>query len=176
VDGLREKLREFYREEVRAEMRAVAALSNVELITALLSCNRQLGVVGLQLRIINGVVSLLTTEIHNKALAQYLSEQNGPSGNSDLTTTALEVLACIAFKQPISQAEIDRLFDTDKRGLVVKLRDLMLVEEFAGDDGRLRFTTTQAFLQRFGLASLQELTAASLTSNRPATESLILIA
>jgi hypothetical protein len=31
VDGLREKLREFFRQEVRAELRAVAALSNVEL-------------------------------------------------------------------------------------------------------------------------------------------------
>jgi chromosome segregation and condensation protein ScpB len=60
----------------------------------------------------------------------------------------LEVLACIAFKQPISQAEIDQLFDADKRGLVVKLRDLKLVEEFAGADGRLRFATTGAFLQR----------------------------
>ncbi|MGB8463883.1 MAG: SMC-Scp complex subunit ScpB, partial [Terrimicrobiaceae bacterium] len=49
-----------------------------------------------------------------------------------LTTGALEVLACIAFRQPISQAEIDQLFDADKRGLVVKLRDLKLVEEFAG--------------------------------------------
>src|SRR5882724_3744729 len=48
VDGLREKLREFFRQEVRAELRAVAALSNVELITALLSCNRQLALVGLQ--------------------------------------------------------------------------------------------------------------------------------
>jgi hypothetical protein len=57
VDGLREKLREFFREEVRAELRAVAALSNVELITALLSSNRQLALVGLQLRISNGVVS-----------------------------------------------------------------------------------------------------------------------
>jgi hypothetical protein len=27
--------------------------------------------------------------------------------------------------------------------------DLKLVEEFAGDDGRLRFVTTEAFLQRF---------------------------
>ena len=43
------------------KLRAVAALSNVELVTALLSCNRQLALVGLQLRIINGVVSLLTT-------------------------------------------------------------------------------------------------------------------
>jgi len=33
----------------------VTALSNVELITALLSCNRQLALVGLQLRIIHGV-------------------------------------------------------------------------------------------------------------------------
>jgi len=54
VDGLREKLREFYREEVRPELRAVAALNNVELITALISCNRQLGLVGLQLRILKG--------------------------------------------------------------------------------------------------------------------------
>jgi chromosome segregation and condensation protein ScpB len=109
--------------------RAVAALSDVELITALLSCNRQLALAGLQPRITNGVVSLLTTEVNNKALAHYLSEQNSGNGSSGLTTSALEVLACIAFRQPISQAEIDRLFDADKRGLVVKLRDLKLVED-----------------------------------------------
>ena len=34
----------------RVRLRAVAALNNVELITALISCNRQLGLVGLQLR------------------------------------------------------------------------------------------------------------------------------
>ena len=92
VDGLREKLREFYREEVRSELRAVAALSNVELITALLSCNWQLALVGL--RIINGVVSLLTTEVHNKALAAYLSEQSGASGNLEMTTATLRS-ACV---------------------------------------------------------------------------------
>ena len=37
MDGLREKLRNFFREEVRSDLRAVAALSNVELITVLLS-------------------------------------------------------------------------------------------------------------------------------------------
>jgi len=159
VDGLHEKLREFFRQEARAELRAVAALNNVELITALISCNPQLGLVGLQLRILNGVVSLLTTEVHSKALGAYLSEQGTASGGLGLTPSALEVLACIAFKQPISEAEIDRLFDADKRGLVVKMRDLKLVEEFAGSDGRLRFATTEAFLQRFGLASLGELTS-----------------
>jgi chromosome segregation and condensation protein ScpB len=123
VDGLREKLREFFRQEVRAELRAVAALNNVELITALSSFNWQLALVGLQLRILNGVVSLLTTRVENKALAAYVSEQSGASGNLQMTTASLEVLACIAFRQPISQAEIDRLFDADKRGLVVKLRN-----------------------------------------------------
>ena len=86
---------------------------------------------------------------------------------SGLSTATLEVLACIAFKQPISQAEIDRLFDADKRGLVVTLRDLKLVEEFAGNDGRLRFATTKAFLQRFGLTSLSELTATLFSDGRP---------
>ena len=77
------------------------------------------------------------------------------------------------FKQPISQAEIDHLFDADKRGLVVTLRDLKLVEEFASSDGRLRFATTQTFLQRFGLASLQELSAALLSDKARAIELLI---
>ena len=152
---------------MRAELRAVAALNNVELITALLSSNSRLAIVGLQLRIINGVVSLITTEVGNKALARYLGEQTRASGNSGLSTATLEVLACIAFKQPISQAEIDRLFDADKRGLVVTLRDLKLVEEFAGNDGRLRFATTKAFLQRFGLTSLSELTATLFSDGRP---------
>jgi hypothetical protein len=60
---------------------------------------------------------------------------------------------------------LDQLFDADKRGLVVKLRDLELVEEFPGSDGRLRFAATKVLLQRFGLASLQELTAASLPAS-----------
>jgi chromosome segregation and condensation protein ScpB len=55
----------------------------------------------------------------------------------------------------------------------VKLRDLKLVEEFAGPDGRLRFATTEAFLQRFGLSSLGELTAASLSESQNALRPLI---
>jgi hypothetical protein len=76
VDGLREKLREFFREEVRAEVLAVAALNNVELITALI-LQPIARPRSLQLRILNAVVSLFTTEVHNKALAAYLSEQSG---------------------------------------------------------------------------------------------------
>ena len=36
-----------------------------------------------------------------------------------------------------------------------------------GNDGRLRFATTKAFLQRFGLTSLSELTATLFSDGRP---------
>jgi len=53
----------------------VASLNNAELTTALLSCNRQLASIGLQLRIVNGVVSLLTTGVENKALTGHLKKR-----------------------------------------------------------------------------------------------------
>ena len=78
-----------------------------------------------------------------------------------MTPAALEVLACIAFKQPISQGEIDQVFgDVDKRHLVSVLRQMGMVEEFAGTDGRLRFATTGRFLEKFGMPSLEDLKTA----------------
>lgn len=161
VDGLRDKLRDFFRGTAGP---LAPALTNIELITALLDCNRQLGGLGLQLRITNGVVSLITTRVENELLAAYLREQTGTTGNPDLTPAMLEVLAFIAFKQPVSQGEIDQLFGADKRGLVVKLRDQKFVADFAGEDGRLRFATTDLFLQKFGMGSLQELNAVFTTT------------
>ncbi len=78
----------------------------------------------------------------------------------ELSPAALEVLACIAFKQPISQGEIDQIFgNVDKRHLVSVLREMELVEEFAGADGRLRFASTGRFLERFGVGSVEQLCA-----------------
>jgi len=77
-----------YFPEWEIALRAVAALNNVELITALISFNCQLALVGLQLRILNGAVSLLTTRVENKALAAYVSEQTGASGNFQMTTAS----------------------------------------------------------------------------------------
>ena len=49
-----------FRQEVGAELRAGAAL-NTWSYTVLISFNWQVALIGLQLRIVNGVVSLLTT-------------------------------------------------------------------------------------------------------------------
>jgi chromosome segregation and condensation protein ScpB len=97
-------------------------------------------------------------------LSAFIAERvPASSGAGEMTQAALEVLSCIAFKQPISQGEIDQIFgDTDKRHLVSVLRQLDLVEEFAGPDGRLRFATTSLFLHRFGLVTLDQLKELSL--------------
>jgi len=159
IETLREKLREFFVREGDSEKRAVAALSTVQLITALLEASPALETIGLQIRLTNGTAQMFTGRIQNELLSAFIAERvPASSGAGELTQAALEVLSCIAFKQPISQGEIDQIFgDTDKRHLVSVLRQLEMVEEFAGPDGRLRFGTTGKFLDQFGLASLDDL-------------------
>lgn len=159
LETLREKLREFFVEEGDYEKRAVASMSAVQLITAILEAGPQLEALGLQIRLTNGVAQIFTTKIRNEKLSAFIAER-APTGDGvgELTPAALEVLACIGFKQPISQGEIDQIFgNVDKRHLVSVLRAMELVEEFAGPDGRLRFATTGKFLEIFGVGSMKEL-------------------
>jgi len=159
VDTLREKLREFFLEEADYEKRAVASLTTVELVSALLEASPVLAEVGLRFQISNGVVQLSTTRVENRSLSTFLAERSERQG--ELTPPALEVLACVAFNQPVSQSEIDHFFGgVDKRHLVFVLRQSKMIEEFAGEDGRLRFATTGKFLRHFNLKSVGELQAA----------------
>jgi chromosome segregation and condensation protein ScpB len=160
LETLRERLREFFVEEGDYEKRAVASMSAVQLITAILEAGPQLEALGLQIRLTNGVAQIFTSKIQNERLAAFIAERApvGAAGVGELTPAALEVLACIAFKQPISQGEIDQIFgNVDKRHLVSVLRQMELVEEFAGPDGRLRFATTGRFLERFEIGSIEDL-------------------
>lgn len=158
VDGLREKLRELLRMEGNSEIRAVASMSSVELIAALLDANSGLEKFGIRIGISNGQVSLGTTEVEPMALRTYIASLRPvDAGSGELSQAAMEVLGCIALKQPIAQVEIDRIFNADKRGVVARLREAGLVEEFAGEGGRLIFATTEKFLIRFGLANLNDL-------------------
>ena len=163
IETLRERLREFFLGEGDSEKRAVAALSTVQLITALLEASPALDTLGLQIRLTNGTAQMFTGRIQNEMLSAFIAERVLASGGAgELTQAALEVLSCIAFKQPISQGEIDQIFgETDKRHLVSVLRQLEMVEEFAGPDGRLRFATTSTFLNKFGLDTLEQLLSAT---------------
>lgn len=77
-----------------------------------------------------------------------------------LTDTVLETLSIIAYKQPITRAEIERVRGVSCDHAINKLLEYDLITELGRLDapGRpLLFGTTEQFLRCFGVKSLEEL-------------------
>lgn len=77
-----------------------------------------------------------------------------------LTDTLLETLSIIAYKQPVTRLEIERVRGVSCDHAVNKLLEYDLITELGRMDapGRpLLFGTTQQFLRSFGVGSLEEL-------------------
>ena len=77
-----------------------------------------------------------------------------------LTPSALEALAIIAYKQPVSRVEIDRIRGVDSSHLVRGLMDKRLARIVGRADevGRpVIYGTTHEFLEVFGLKGLEDL-------------------
>ena len=77
-----------------------------------------------------------------------------------LTETLLETLSIIAYKQPVTKAEIEKIRGVSSDHAVNKLVEYQLVEEVGRMDapGRpMLFGTTEQFLRSFGVTSLEEL-------------------
>ena len=77
-----------------------------------------------------------------------------------LSQPALEVLAIIAYYQPVTRAYIDQIRGVDSSYSVTALLNKKLIEECGrlNVPGRpLQYRTTPDFLRTFGLASLEEL-------------------
>ncbi len=79
-----------------------------------------------------------------------------------LTKAALETLAIVAYKQPVTRHQITSIRGANSDGVLRSLIDRGLVEEVGRDEGPGRaalFGTTSQFLERLGLASLADLPA-----------------
>lgn len=77
-----------------------------------------------------------------------------------LSPAALDVLAAIAYRQPIGKAELDALRGTDSASPLRQLVRLGLIAvRHRGESGSrdVRYGTTPRFLQLFGLTALDEL-------------------
>lgn len=77
-----------------------------------------------------------------------------------LTDTLLETLSIVAYKQPITRAEIERVRGVSCDHAVNRLVEFGLIAEVGRMDapGRpLLFGTTEEFLRSFGVKSLEEL-------------------
>lgn len=77
-----------------------------------------------------------------------------------LTQAVLETLAIIAYKQPITKLEIEKIRGVNSDYSVNKLLEYELVEELGRSEaiGRpILFGTTKSFLRIFGISDIEEL-------------------
>ncbi len=94
-------------------------------------------------------------------LARYIKSAMETRRQAPLTQAALEVLAIVAYNQPITRAFVDQVRGVDSSGVVRSLVERNLLEEH----GRLNdvpgrpiaYRTTENFLRCFGFSSLSDL-------------------
>lgn len=80
--------------------------------------------------------------------------------NTRLTGAALEVLAIVAYRQPVSRAQITEIRGVDSDGVVKTLQQRGLLVEAGRDHGPgspVLFTVSPRFLEAMGLRSTEEL-------------------
>lgn len=96
----------------------------------------------------------------NPSYADYISEVLNPIREKSLTRAALETLAIIAYKQPITKLEIEDIRRVNCDYAVQVLSDQNMIEVVGRKDAvgkPLLFGTTENFLKRFNLTDLAEL-------------------
>lgn len=90
----------------------------------------------------------------------YVERFVADDGPQRLSPAALETLAIVAYKQPISRAQIAAIRGVNADGVVRVLASRGYVEPVGRDDGpgqAVLFGTTQLFLERLGLDSTGDL-------------------
>lgn len=111
---------------------------------------------GLQIVQIAGNYQLATLPQH----APYFERLAYSPSRSTLSQAALETLSIIAYRQPITRIEVEEIRGVKSERAIHTLVNKDLIEEVGRADaiGRpILYGTTKAFLDYFGLASLQDL-------------------
>ena len=94
--------------------------------------------------------------------APYIREALGIRRGGNLSASSMEVLAIVAYNQPVTRTFIDQVRGVDSSYAVNSLIDKALIEACGRLDapGRpMLYATTEKFLRVFGLRSLSELPA-----------------
>ena len=94
------------------------------------------------------------------SMYEYLIKMTHRPKKHTLTDVALETLSIIAYKQPVTRAEIERIRGVNSDKAINRLVEYNLVAEMGRLDapGRpMLFGTTEEFLRTFGVRSPEEL-------------------
>jgi len=103
-----------------------------------------------------GVYQLATKKEH----ADYLKKLVESPGTAHLSQAALETLAIVAYKQPITRAEIEEIRGVKTERPLHTLSSRALIKEVGRAEGTGRailYGTTKEFLDYFGLKNISEL-------------------
>lgn len=117
---------------------------------------KDLSMGGLRIQHNAGRVQLTTAPELAREVERFL----GLEAQTALSRAALEVLAIIAYEQPVTRPQIDAIRGVNSDGVLKSLLHKGLIQEVgrAEAPGRpILYTTTAEFLQQFGLNSLAEL-------------------
>ncbi len=140
----------------RAELSKQLGIGQTRLARACALARPPLGRLGLMLVEDGEELSLATSGECAPVVERFLEVPR----EEPLSPAALQVLAIVAYEQPVTRADISRMRGVDSDGVVASLLTRGLVAEerqFALRGTSLPLLTTPAFLREFGLASLAEL-------------------
>ena len=111
---------------------------------------------GLRIREVNKSFQFVTLEEN----AEYIQRLCTPVKHKKLSQSALEVLAIIAYKQPVTKGEIEAVRGIKCDRVIEGLQKKELVAEVGRSSGIGRpilYGTTDVFLKNFGFKNLKEL-------------------
>jgi segregation and condensation protein B len=112
---------------------------------------------GIEIREIANGLRFSTKPEHHEVLKAFILSQTPPTR---LSLAALETLAVIAYKQPVTVPEIQEIRGVQASGVIKTLMDKKLVTAAGRKEvlGRpILYKTTKEFLVHFGLKDLSEL-------------------
>lgn len=141
-----------------AELKTLAAADPEDVEAAIAELNRAYEEAGRALAVVRRPRGWrLVTRTAYAAFVEALFPDHRPRR---LSGPALETLAIIAYRQPVTKAEIESVRGVAADGMLQKLLDLELVKIGGRADlpGRpLQYVTTEQFLDQFNLASPEDL-------------------
>src|SRR5271166_6436891 len=134
------------------EENAVVSAALDEMVAACATEDR-----GLEIRAVAGGYKYYTKPQHHEVVRRFIKSLRPPLR---LTMPALETLAVIAYKQPVTAPEISEIRGVNTSGVIKTLLDKRLITTAGRKEvmGRpILYKSSKEFLMRFGLSDLGEL-------------------
>ena len=140
-----------------AEITKIVDLSTSELSSLIKEMNAEYAEAhGIRIMVHNNRAQLTTSPKLSEKIEEFL----GLEVTTTLSRAALESLAIISYKQPITRPQIDEIRGVNSDGVVRTLLSKGLIEELGRTEtmGKpILYGTTEDFLHYFGLESIAEL-------------------